>query len=532
MKTWLWLRGAQFVNPGKGPFAALIRDYTIAQYQLRYGEPPNPDQLNRASNKIAENFLGQWLGYNKTTGTFSDDLATQPTIGQAGLFDAGPAAAEVFNLDPGGANAAGWAGSLLFGNLGDADFWRKLIMPGLLNPTQHGEYRDPNSGNPSAPALVTADTGSYDAIAAAAALQEWGAGKAALGAAVTPSEWLEIINIVFAQAAYKATVQELMAETDSAFKSLYGLEGSDPSPKLGSDTLGFWSTASDIFKDAHYTVGSKIGDVIGYKAATNGAYATQTGFFQHLAGLTGMGEAGDVINAGRGDDTVYGTSGSDILDGGADTNTLIYTPASWSGALDRLYFSFDGKGKFSDRIAVDKWSLTGSVFGQQRDIAVQFAKLVIDYQQNQEAYFGSASGMTEVLDRDDAPRLTVDLSGVSSKVGSALKRSERVTIEGDLHKTRGANVYIDLGGSPQVAYHQDIIDASNVTHGVEIDLQGGRVKALDQWDISTSSKIYITNGNEAIGTRFDDKLIGSAGKKQEDAGGNVISGEGFSALYG
>jgi hypothetical protein len=63
-QTWLWLRGARYINAGTGPFAALIRETTIIQYHLRYGgEPISQARMDEASNNIARNFLGQWLGY-------------------------------------------------------------------------------------------------------------------------------------------------------------------------------------------------------------------------------------------------------------------------------------------------------------------------------------------------------------------------------------------------------------------------------------------------------------------------------------
>lgn len=140
-QTWLWLKGARFVNSGEGAFADLIREYTINQYRLRYGEPPSQEQMNKASNSIAQNFIGQWLGKDAILG------ATQPTITQAGLYDAGSAASVVFQYKPNqiaetgdGAHAGGWAGTILFPNLGGSDFYRNLIIDGLEGPSSVGSY--------------------------------------------------------------------------------------------------------------------------------------------------------------------------------------------------------------------------------------------------------------------------------------------------------------------------------------------------------------------------------------------------------
>jgi hypothetical protein len=45
-QTWLWLKGARFVNSGEGLFATLIRDYTKAQFQQRYGKPLSDERAN------------------------------------------------------------------------------------------------------------------------------------------------------------------------------------------------------------------------------------------------------------------------------------------------------------------------------------------------------------------------------------------------------------------------------------------------------------------------------------------------------
>ena len=164
-QTWLWLRGARFINAGTGLMAALIRDYTIIQYRLRYGQPVTQEQMDEASNNIARRFLGQWLGYNVKNDDYVTkvDQGTQPDIEDAAQFDAGPAAAVVFNLDdPEFGDAAGWAGTLLWGNLGDPKPWQDMVLSSLQNPLLPGQLED---------LPETQDIGSYNAIAAAAAVE-------------------------------------------------------------------------------------------------------------------------------------------------------------------------------------------------------------------------------------------------------------------------------------------------------------------------------------------------------------------------
>jgi hypothetical protein len=143
-QTWLWLKGARFVNSGEGAFGALIRDYTKAQFKQRYGGNGavlSDAQANKASNQIAKSFIGQWLGLNSAN-SYS---ASQPNLNETGIFDAGAAASKVFGAentdDPD--NAAGWAGIVLFPNLGAPDFYRKLIVDGLKFPTTTASYSLP-----------------------------------------------------------------------------------------------------------------------------------------------------------------------------------------------------------------------------------------------------------------------------------------------------------------------------------------------------------------------------------------------------
>ena len=54
-----WAQGARDVNAGAGFYSNLIRDYSLYQYQSRYGTPPaDPEKLiQETSNKVAENFF-------------------------------------------------------------------------------------------------------------------------------------------------------------------------------------------------------------------------------------------------------------------------------------------------------------------------------------------------------------------------------------------------------------------------------------------------------------------------------------------
>jgi Ca2+-binding RTX toxin-like protein len=535
-QTYLWLAGARFINASEGPFGDLIRDYTIIQHRLRYGIDPTDAEMDGASNGIARAFLGQWLGYAPDGQSASPTGGSQPTIYEAGVFDAGPAASQVFNKGPEGQDAAGWAGTLLFANLGAPEFWQNLVLRSLDVPSQTGEY---TIGDRS---LTTADTGSYNAIAAAAALQEY----SALGAIGSLTSWAVIwgtITGLYYQYANAGQVALLEGQTTAKFMELYGLStaNGEATPEIGSDIFGTLGSAiwTDLLKDAHYTVGSIGADIIGLTPAANGAYATDSSFWSWLPDPEAWTQAGDVINAGRGDDTVYGTTGSDILDGGEGQDRLIYLPAFWSGPFSEISVSFDAKGKFDSRAVIEKWTLSGILAGQDKDVAVNFDRIVFDYGVTQIADPSSPSGYREVtVPGAHLPSIEVLTPPDGVKDGETLVRSETVILHGDLTLVWGAEVEIDLGRS-NVAFHQDIVDGSDATKGVYINLATGGVVGLgERTDVSgtldwlgvlggvlfTDTRITVLNGNEARGSDFSDVLVASAG--------TPASGEGYSALYG
>lgn len=105
--AWLWFTGAQFVNANSGAFAHLIRGYTAAQHQLRYGNAPSQGIVNQASNEIAQAFFADVLAEGRIDA--NGNLISFPVIADIGTFDAGRTAARVF-----GGDIAPWAGTFLF----------------------------------------------------------------------------------------------------------------------------------------------------------------------------------------------------------------------------------------------------------------------------------------------------------------------------------------------------------------------------------------------------------------------------------
>jgi Ca2+-binding RTX toxin-like protein len=504
--VWLWLRGARFVNSGEGPSANLIKDYTAIQYRLRYGEPLDPGRLNKASNLIARNFISEWL---------KGDGATVPTIDQVRDFDAGPVAAEVFSND-----VSGWAGVPLFIQLGDRTYFDALIISSMLNPY--------------VPQRQNAATGAYNFAAMVQSIQDF---SALHGFSALPNYFLETVGQLFETFPVSPS---LKADLNSAFLGLYGLEVGESSIDPAKDALSYLSyfTPFEVGKSAHYATGTGGADVMGYKTAGNTSYLTDGVSFL-IPGVPVP--LGDFVHAGAGEDVVYGTGGNDILDGGDDHDELRYLPRSWRGVRDELRFSFDGKGRSPSRVVVEKpGPLLGDAFYNERDVAINFERLVVDFRANQVTSATQPSGRQEIVDLTNAPVISVDVSAEYDAGGVGTARSERVEISGDLTGMAGANVRIDLGSSPSVSSNQDVIDASGALGPVVIDLRDGRVRATatEGWQ-PFATKLYIENANKAVGTQFADELYGSSFKGRS---GDINSNlgqlasdpglEGFSVLIG
>jgi len=420
-EVWLWLRGARFVNSDEGPFADLIRDFTAIQYKIRYGVELPSTALTEASNELAKNFINEWV-----------EKPNVPDIDRVGRIDAGAVAARIFNADKLDGDFGGWAGTLLFSNLGHDAFWDDVVLHGLDDPY-------------SVPSADTVEQGSYNLVAAAQAIQDFN--TSSLG-----FTW-GFLNFV---SEYRATQIELgsyseqfnatINDTNLRFKNAYALEGPLANVRIGSETFGNLSTTTNIHKIANYATGTKGDDELSSVQSPGGSRLTSEG---QLGGLINTGN--DIVNAGRGDDTVYATSGSDVYDGGRDTDKLIYVLGNWDAG--DLSVSFDGKGNFKTRAVID----TNDIVDDEKSIAVNFEAL--EFQLNGLHGWHTVAGPTGFLaPEEDGPRIILEWDeDEATKDGDTLKRAETVTVEGDFGAIQSTtDVSIDLGA--QNAGTKDLLD--------------------------------------------------------------------------
>jgi len=130
--TVLWLRGATEANAGRGAMSTLIRAYTETQCQLRYGTTPTPQQMQQASNAVAQNLLNDLLGRNAPQWP----KGQVPDITRIAFADATAVGRELFGsklghdeTDTAFTQNSAWSGALLFSMLG-SDQTGKLISTG------------------------------------------------------------------------------------------------------------------------------------------------------------------------------------------------------------------------------------------------------------------------------------------------------------------------------------------------------------------------------------------------------------------
>lgn len=121
------VRGATEANAGRGSTAALIREYTQTQNQLRYGNRLGDAQMQAASDSVAENLLRDVLG-EATDGWPAGQV---PDITRIAESDARAVGKTLFNRDPSDTAAelqqnAAWSGTLLFSLLGSDQTGRLL----------------------------------------------------------------------------------------------------------------------------------------------------------------------------------------------------------------------------------------------------------------------------------------------------------------------------------------------------------------------------------------------------------------------
>lgn len=127
-----WLVGAIGVNNGGGLFASVIREYNVAQGQLRYGTTFSEQELNHASNEVGYLVAQQVILKNGLV----------PTVSQIGDADLNAVRDTLYNKNgdnlPNGElflNQA-WPGIVMLNKLGATHYVDRLLQTGLSDQSK------------------------------------------------------------------------------------------------------------------------------------------------------------------------------------------------------------------------------------------------------------------------------------------------------------------------------------------------------------------------------------------------------------
>ncbi|WKB50836.1 calcium-binding protein [Eleftheria terrae] len=294
--VYAWIKGAVDVNSGTGFYADYIREYTRVQYELRGGAGDSNLRNQQASNMIA---------FNLAADVIRSTDRTLPSIVGLGAIDAGAAASLVFSgLADYGADGdyAGWAGTELFPFLSyGSTFYQDLLL-----------RSDRASG--SAGDVFTQfkhETGTYDLIASIQAHQT-------IAFDVGNRNIFEGLKAYFGWGSAPISDRsDLAAATTSFFNDYY---------KINTVRVGEFT----VFRPS---LGTVVTDVVDFKVGK-------------MTGDTIDAKGSDVINAGRGDDTVNlfaGNYRNGVVDGGEGKDVLKLAGVMGTIVLDGRSFKGDQK---------------------------------------------------------------------------------------------------------------------------------------------------------------------------------------------
>ncbi len=315
--VWEWVGGARDVNSNTGFFASFIRQYTEAQYDLRYGadsisQSALDANVQIASNLIASNFAADIIS------KINDPTAQSqlPDIKSVANDDAGAAASTIFN-----SNFSPWAGTILFAYLGDTAPLQEWVL-NLATHTENGvTYKNL--------------TGTYDLVSIAAVTEQMATVSNSIQAFLNSGELFDTVNgNGLGLIATAGLLSDMRTIATSFFNGAYGLSGNEAGFQFDIGSALPLAPAGSIF--------SFVGQpnyILGLEGDDTGSHAIQT-----TAG-------NDIVNAGPGNDTIIGSTGNDLIDGGTGTDTVSY--AGVSGGIVVTEEQVSGT-LYTDRLDVTK----------------------------------------------------------------------------------------------------------------------------------------------------------------------------------
>lgn len=461
--AWVFLRGVPDVNNNVGDYNLFIREYSKAQFQLRFPDDDITEaeldaRVQDTSDAIAENILQDILSIDNEDGNFDPELNPNnflPDIDGIASQDAQAAAIELFGEDENGgpnANIAGWAGNPFLIVLGHTSSYQDNIL----------EF----GGDQSNPFDVLALIASIKSVAAQ------------LGVGITANLITDVLFRILPDAGdfvdNASTVLSILDQTNSFIQGIYG------------DDI---SLADTIL--SNLTV-----DTLGTNSALLVPSTSQTAL------------DGNFIFAGDGNDTVFAAletgTDQDILDGGSGTDTLSYQNFQNNPNLGIIAIEQDA----SDILAESQFFITNrGTLPNTSDLAYNFESFVLT---NQDDLFVATNTAVTVDGGGGDDELTGGL-GNDTLIGGAgfdtVDYSARV--EGIAYDQDRGEVRIDLQGTN--------VDEVDDLSGIEQIIGTAQTDTFRLTDPDQFQENFITNidGGDGfdtvqIATSFFDDRVGQA----------------------
>jgi|GEM_PF-1225594 len=497
--VWNWLKGAEQVNRGIGPFSAFIRGYTSAQWQQRYGQPLPDSALNIASDAIADAVVADILG----------NAGVVPSLRRIGEFDASsvvnPDALGQFVPSGSSADIAIWSGNPLFVALGDASFLSTNILGG-------------SEGTYNLIAMIQAAKAALPGFAGEATLSN-------LFAQILDLLEIDIVDGISAAAQAVLGINEFWFENYGAnltsLDSILSL-GDDLALVARQDFSGIISINSDV-NIVH--AGNRDDTILLKAQATilDGGTGTDSISFESIGALNLTFEEWESLQEYSGtisEETVNSISRIPIgratlfnienitLSRSSDTVT-IDSLASVPGGLHV------GGGDANDKI--DTSGVEGTVriiFTPEGKINISAPDGAIAISDFEEIVLGDYADLIQVgseVDLSLYPDLTIDLGGSSLTGGQ---------IDGISAEDRSDNVTIDLSGSrQQFVAGGDVLTFKNAEGASGGDGQDTIIGSSTSKFLSGGGGMDVITGGSA-----DEAIIGGRNRDGDDGAADTLTG--------
>lgn len=445
--VWNWLKGAENVNRGVGPFSAFIRAYTAEQLLIREGRSVSQAMLNNASDDIARAVIQDIV----------DNGGLVPSLNQIGQRDASGTLGALGTSQP-----AVWSGNPLFVLLGDSSFLRANILE--VSDNTYDLLAMVRSAKAAFPAL--ANSGS------------WGEFFQQL------ADLLEIGPIGLAIEGTGAALA-----IDAFFLNAYGVQSLptlfslvSPGVFVGRDDAGTQITVRDDVAIVHAGGGDDTIVVSGSTQIVDGGNGTDSVRFATSVPLlfTLENRTSEVAYSGR------------VAQRDIDLGVISFLSVRAElFAIERIALSsLDDEVRISsfenivDGMTIDAANGidTGNFSGM--DLGVTFNLL--------------ADGVVGIANMVGS----VSLTGIERYIGSAF--ADSLVVSDTTNFDFFSSTRFDLGSSGRSPGFADTIDASQMSSGVTIDLASASSQTLSGPD----GAVQFSNARAAVGGQGADTITG------------------------